>query len=134
MAERRVWILDTSTKGTGAQMVPLEDARKSAEAAPQFVSPAMKRRRGPEEPEPRAPRRFRVVDVLTRRVLAEDADLRTTLAVLGGVRRSVDVNVQVWEPTRNAWRLLGLDEQRELWRRRPAVDQAAASSGRSSSA
>ena len=134
MAERRVWILDTSTKGTGAQMVPLEDARKPAESTPQFVSPAMRRRHEAEEPEPRAPRRFRVVDVLTRRVLAEDADLRTTLAVLGGVRRSVDVNVQVWEPKRDAWRLLGLDEQRELWRRRPAVDQAAAPSGRSSSA
>jgi hypothetical protein len=62
-----------------------------------------------------------VVDVLTRRVLAEDADLRTTLAVLGEVRRSVDVNVHVWEPKRDQWRLLGLEEQAELWHRRGAV-------------
>jgi hypothetical protein len=135
MAERSVWVLDTSTKGTGAQMVPLEDARKPAEATPQLVNPASRRAPREAPPEPRAPRRFRVTDVMTRRVLAEDVDLRTTLVVLGNVRRSVDVNVDVWEPKRDAWRLLGLDEQRELWRRR-RVDggQAGASSGRSSSA
>ena len=57
---------------------------------------------------------------MTRRVLAEDADLRTTLGVLARVRRSVDVNVHVWEPKRAQWRLLGLEEQGELWRRRSA--------------
>jgi len=125
MAERRVWVLDTSTKGTGAEMVPLKDARSGGEEPPaQFVSPAMRRRPPEPAPEPRAPRRFRVVDVLTRRVLAEDADLRTTLAVLGQVRRSVDVNVHVWEPKREQWRLLGLEEQAELWRRRGAVAPA----------
>jgi hypothetical protein len=125
-AERRTWVLDTSTKGTGAEMLPLEDARRGpTEAEAQLVSPAMRRPPRPEEPAPRAPRRFRVVDVMTRRVLAEDADLRTTLDVLGGVRRSVDVNVHVWEPKRDAWRLLGMGEQAELWRRRPAGGHAA---------
>jgi hypothetical protein len=135
MADRRVWVLDTSTKGTGAQMVPLEDARRPAEPTPQLVNPDSRRAPRDEPREPRAPRRFRVTDVMTRRVLADGADLRTTLDVLGDVRRSVDVNVDVWEPKRDAWRLLGLDEQRELWRRRRVGGgQAAASSGRSSSA
>jgi hypothetical protein len=135
MAERKVWVLDTSTKGTGAQMVPLEDQRRPAEPTPQLVNPASRRKPGDAPAEPRAPRRFRVIDVMTRRVLADDVDVRTTLDVLGDVRRSVDVNVEVWEPKRDAWRLLRLDEQSELWRRR-RVDggQAAASSGRSSSA
>jgi hypothetical protein len=124
MADRKVWVLDTSTKGTGAEMVPLADKRAGApaEPAPDLVDPAMRRApRGPDEEEPRAPRRFRVVDVMTRRVLADDADLRTTLGVLAEVRRSVDVNVHVWEPKRDAWRLLGMGEQSELWRRRDAV-------------
>jgi hypothetical protein len=126
MAKRRTWVLDTSTKGTGAEMVPLQDARQaSAEPEEPLVSPAMRRAPRPEEPEPRAPRRFRVVDVMTRRVLADDADVRTTLDVLAGVRRSVDVNVHVWEPKRDAWRLLGMGEQAELWRRRPAGGHAA---------
>jgi hypothetical protein len=121
MAERKVWVLDTSTKGTGAQMVPLRDAREgggSAQAEEPLVSPAMRRAHRPEEPRPRPPRRFRVVDVVTRRVLAEDADLRTTLGVLDGVRSSVDVNVHVWQPERQGWRLLTLPEQRMLWERR----------------
>jgi hypothetical protein len=135
MAERRVWVLDTSTKGTGAQMVPLEDERRATELPPQLVNPASRRAPGEAPAEPRAPRRFRVIDVMTRRVLADDVDARTTLDVLGGVRRSVDVNVEVWEPKRDAWRLLLLDEQRELWRRRRRDGgHAAASSGRSSSA
>ena len=130
MAERKVWILDTSTKGTGAEMVPLRDARKgSPEPAPQLVSPAMRRARRESEPAPRVPRRFRVMDVMTRAVLADEADLRTTLAVLAGVRHSVDVNVHVWEPKRERWRLLTLGEQSELWKRRgrarPAPEEPA---------
>jgi hypothetical protein len=78
----------------------------------------MRRERRPDEPRPRVPRRFRVVDVVTRRVLADDADLRTTLGVLAGVRRSVDVNVHVWQPERERWRVLTLPEQRALWERR----------------
>jgi hypothetical protein len=127
MAERKVWILDTSTKGTGAEMVPLRDAREGAPAPePQLVSPAMRRPQRPGSPEPRAPRRFRVVDVMTRAVLADDADLRTTLDVLAGVRHSVDVTVHVWVPKHSRWRLLTLAEQDELWRRRGARRDVAA--------
>ena len=72
----RVWVLDTETKGTGANMVPLERVLKkpgSEEVAvrvlPQPRPPA------PKPPEPRQPRQFKVVDVMTREVLAEGADL-----------------------------------------------------------
>ena len=126
MAERKVWILDTSTKGTGAEMVPLRDARDGSAPAPepQLVSPAMRRPRRPDSSEPRAPRRFRVVDVMTRAVLADDADLRTTLDVLDGIEHSVDVSVHVWVPKQNRWRLLTLAEQDALWRRRAAGHDA----------
>ena len=121
MGARRTWVLDTSTKGTGAEMVPLQDARRGpSEPDEPLVSPAMRRPPQPPPEKPRVPRRFRVVDVMTRRVLADGADLRTTLGVLAGVRRSGDVTVHVWEPKRDAWRVLGLGEQAELWRRRPA--------------
>jgi hypothetical protein len=122
MGARRTWVLDTSTKGTGAEMVPLQDARQGpSEPDEPLVSPAMRRAPQPGAPEqPRVPRRFRVVDVMTRRALADHADLRTTLDVLAGVRRSVDVTVHVWEPKREAWRVLGLGEQAELWRLRAA--------------
>ena len=112
-------MLDTETKGTGAHMVPLDQAEQKPEGGPHKVWVPRKRRpREPREPEPRAPRRFRVVDVMTRQVLADDADVRTTLEVLGGVERMLDVNVFVWEPDDEAWRLLKLAEQAAVWKRR----------------
>jgi hypothetical protein len=115
----RIWVLDTETKGTGAEMVPLEKVQKQPAPARERLFVAPKRRPPePKPPAPRPPRRFKVVDVITRRVLAEDADARETLRVLGGVRSTVDVHVSVWEPDRGDWRLLTLDEQRTLWQRR----------------
>jgi hypothetical protein len=116
---RRVWVLDTETKGTGAEMVPLDTVLKKPEPRrePLFVPPKPK----PPEPtpaEPRQPRRFRVVDVETRAVLADDAGPREALRALGGVRSIVDVHVSVWEPASERWRLLTLAEQRVLWDRR----------------
>jgi hypothetical protein len=119
----RIWVLDTETKGTGAEMVPLDMVQQRPAPKPE---PAMVRRKRaapkPQPPEPRAPRRFKVVDVATRAVLAEEVDARETLCVLGDVRSSVDVNVSVWEPKRNRWRLLTLDEQRRLWERRGGAE------------
>jgi hypothetical protein len=116
---RRIWVLDTATKGTGAQMVPLDEVERQPAPKPDpVVIPRKREAAEPAPPEPRAPRRFRVVDVATRAVLADEADARATLRVLGGVRSSVDVNVSVWEPRRNAWRLLTLEEQATLWERR----------------
>ena len=115
----RTWVLDTETKGTGAQMVPLDKvvAKPEPSATPLFV-PRKHRPKPPPEPAPRSPRRFKVVDLLSRAVLAEDADARTTLDLLGGIRSSVDVNVSVWEPSTQAWRLLTLGEKQMLWERR----------------
>jgi hypothetical protein len=125
MAERRVWVLDTETKGTGAEMVPLDTIeRKPEPSRTKLWVPPKRRPREPEPPKPREPRRFRVIDVVTREVLADGADLRTTLDVLGGVQRRLDVNVSVWEPDDDRWRLLSLAEQDAVWRRRPAKPAA----------
>ena len=117
----RTWILDTETKGTGAQMVPLDKVVKQPDPKPLFV-PRKHRPKPPPEQAPRAPRHFKVVDLASRAVLAEDTDARATLDVLGGIRSSVDVNVSVWEPSTEAWRLLTLREKRLLWERRSARD------------
>ena len=115
----RIWVLDTATKGTGAEMVPLDRVlEKKAPTREPFFVPPKPRPREPEPPEPRAPRRFRIVDVVTQQVLAQDASARAALEVLRGVRSNVDVHVSVWEPKAKRWRLLTLDEQRLLWDRR----------------
>jgi hypothetical protein len=111
----KVWILDTETKGTGANMVPLESVlRKGSDAVPGFHFPKLKPPE-PSEPAPHAPRRFKVVDVQTREVLAEDVDARTAIGVLEPVRSIVDVNVWVWQTDRERWRMLTMDELRALW-------------------
>ena len=117
----RTWILDTETKGTGAQMVPLDKVVKQPESKPLFV-PRKRQPKPPPEPAPRPPRRFKVVDITSREVLAEDTDSRATLELLAGIRSSVDVNVSVWEPSTEAWRLLTLREKQLLWERRAARD------------
>ena len=109
------WVLHTETKGTGAQMVPLERATKRSEAvAPVLVPRRASRSPEPEAPKPTAPRRFKVVDVMTRQTIADDAGIRGTLETLGAVRSLVDVNVYVWQEEQERWRLLSLAEQRLL--------------------
>jgi hypothetical protein len=119
MAKRRTWVLDTETKGTGAHMVPLDDAegRETPQPGRMWVPPK-RTPRPPEPPKPRPPRRFRVVDVVTRAVLQDDGGVRETLALLGGVERMHDVNLYVWEPDEERWRLLHIAEQRAVWDRR----------------
>jgi hypothetical protein len=120
----RTWVLDTETKGTSAQMVPLDKAVNKPEPGnkPLFVPPKRQPKAEPAEPAPRPPRRFRVVDIATREVLADGAGTRATLELLGGIRSSVDVNVSVWEPASERWRLLTLRERQLLWERRTARD------------
>jgi hypothetical protein len=117
--KRRTWVLDTSTKGTGAQMVPLESVleKPKPSSEPLFVPPKPAPR-APRPPEPRVPRRFKIVDVVSREVLAEGVSAREALAVLKDVRSNVDVRVYVRQPKADRWRLLTLDEQRLLWDRR----------------
>ena len=111
----KVWVLDTETKGTGANMVPLDRVvQRGSSAVPGFALPEL-RAPAPKPAEPRAPRQFRVIDVLTRQVLAEGADARSTINVLEQVRSIVDVTIWVWESERERWRMLSLEEARALW-------------------
>ena len=113
----RIWVLDTETKGTGAEMVPLDTVlKKPRRDEPRLAAP---KRKAPEaKPAPREPRRFRLIDVATRAVLADDVGPREALGALHDVRSMVDVHVYVWEPEDDRWRLLTLAEQRLLWERR----------------
>ncbi len=114
----KVWVLDTETKGTGAQMVPLEKVLKeSPPKATPVVEPKPKPRSA-EAPEPSQPRKFKVVDVMSRRVLAEGTTTRGTIDVLEEVRSIVDVTLYVWEPDSDDWRMLTHRERRLLWERR----------------
>jgi hypothetical protein len=113
---RRVWVLDTETKGTGARAVPLETKLKRP--APQretILRPRKTRPEPVESPEPGRPPMFKVVDVMTNRVLAEGADLRATVDRLEGARSVVDLRIYVWEPKAEKWRLLSIGEQKGLW-------------------
>ena len=127
----RVWVLDTETKGTGAEMVPLE--RVHEQSARRGRHPVRAGRPAPPPsapPAPRQPHRFRVVDVMSERVLAEDAGTRATLDLLDGVRSVVDVRVYVWEPEAEDWRALTFGEQKRLWELRRGGDAAAAERAR----
>jgi len=119
-----VWVLDSHTKGTGANMVPLERVlRHGPERVPGFTLPA---RRRPDAPpaRPRQPHRFKVVDLMTRQVLAEDADARQAIRALAGVRSIVDVTVYVWEEEVQRWRRLTFGETKALWDQRSALARA----------
>jgi hypothetical protein len=114
--KKRVWVLDTETKGTGANVVPLDRVQRKPPAQPEPVRVPRKHRPKPRPPAPPEPRRFKVVDVMTREVLAEDADVRATVEQLEKARSFVDVNVYVWEAATERWRLVGLGEKQSLWR------------------
>jgi hypothetical protein len=115
----KTWILHTDTKGTGATMVPLDSVtRRRSEPEPVSVPAKPKPKpRAPAPPKPRTRRRFRVIDVMTRQTLAEDASAAETVEALRGVRSTVDVNVYVWHAERDRWRLLTSPEQRALFDR-----------------
>ena len=123
MAE--VWVLDTETKGTGANMVPLERVlRKGGQPVRGFVLP---KRRRPDAPgEAREPHRFKVVDLMTRRELAEDVDARGAVAALADVRSIVDVIAFVREDAGEGWRRLSFGELKALWEHRARGDRAPA--------
>ena len=112
----KTWILDTETKGTGANMVPLDRVTKrSSVAEPVYVPREPARPREPQEPPAKAPHTFKIVDVMTRRTLAEGAGTRAAVEVLADVRSVVDVNVYIWDEDRADWRLLPFADRRALW-------------------
>jgi hypothetical protein len=121
----RTWVLDTSTKGTGAQMVPLDSVleKPATRSEPLFVPPEPSPKE-PKPPEPRAPYSFKIIDVVSRQLLADGVPAREAVAVLDDVRSIIDVHVYVWEPDSERWRMLTLDEQRLLWDRREANQSA----------
>jgi hypothetical protein len=112
----KVWVLDTFTKGTGASVVPLERTltKPSPAEEPLFV-PRKPVPRPPEAPEPRPQRRFRVVDVMSREVLVADGSPRETVDALEQVRSIVDVDLYVWQPKQERWRMLTFGERRAMW-------------------
>jgi hypothetical protein len=116
--KRKTWVLDTGTKGTGAEVVPLEKVLTGPSSGPAPAVRSKKRRAPVRAPQSRGPRRFKVVDVMTGAVLAEDVDARAALDVLAGVRAIVDARVYVWQPGRRRWRILSPGEQKTMWERR----------------
>jgi hypothetical protein len=113
----KTWVLDTETKGTGAEMVPLEKTRKaSGSRGPVVVG--RKPEPAPDAPRSKRPPRFKVVDVMTERVLAEGASTRETLGLLAKMRSLVDVRIFVWDDAAGQWRRLSLGEHKSLWQMR----------------
>lgn len=107
-------MLDTETKGTGANMVPLERVlRKGSDTVPGFVLP--ERRPPTAPPAVRKPHRFRIVDLMTRQVLADDVDAREAIETLEGVRSIVDVSIYAWDEVGDRWTRLTFGEGKALW-------------------
>jgi hypothetical protein len=112
----KVWVLDTETKGTGAQMVPIEKRAADGGGRGAIV---VKPRPAPEAPViRRRPHRFKIVDVMTRQTLAEDVDLRGALDLMRGLRSVVDIDVFARVEEADEWRHLSQHERRLIWERR----------------
>jgi hypothetical protein len=111
----KTWVLHTETKGTGAQMVPLESVSKAGSAVePVLVPRKTKAEPKAPEPVPRTPRRFKVIDVMTRQTLGDNASTREVVDILTGVRSIVDVDVYMRQDEAAHWRRLTFAEQRAL--------------------
>jgi hypothetical protein len=121
----KTWVLETQTKGTGATVVPLESVvtrKRQPDVTPGFSFPPLK----PidDGTSQRAPRLFKVTDVMTGQLLADDVEARDAVEVLEGVRSIVDITVHVWEPTAERWRMLSFGETKALWDYRGRVGSA----------
>ena len=117
--KKKTWVIDTETKGTGAQVIPFSK-QPPPPAAPVRPQPVGRRRTPLPEPgaAPRAPRRFRAIGVMSRAVLADDVELPELLVALGRVAKVGDVSLFVWAVEAERWRLLTLAEQQAVWKRR----------------
>jgi hypothetical protein len=125
----KTWVLDTDTKGTGAQMVPLEKVLDQTGPRHGRIVSAIKPEQRPKESQPESaqPPRFKVLDAMTRQVLAEDADTRAAVEALNGIRSLVDVSIYVRDPETGRWRRLSHREEKLLWGFRGRTGRAAGS-------
>jgi hypothetical protein len=112
----KTWVLETETKGTGARVVPYEEALEGRRRERELELVELGGRpRTPAPPAPPAPASFKVIDVMSSSVLAEDVGVRETIEALEGVRSMLDVLVFRRGPDSRRWRLLTLEERRALW-------------------
>jgi hypothetical protein len=112
----KTWVLDTETKGTGAHIAPLQPAREEPLSERELALVLFKRPPRPlQSHEPVLPLRFKVVDVMSARVLAEGIGARATVDLLEDMRSVTDVRIFLWLETTGRWRLLTLAEQKALW-------------------
>jgi hypothetical protein len=123
----RTWVLDTETKGTGAEMVPLDKlvSEKSLRGRGERISVVRKPRVSePEAPvevaegspaQARRPREFKLVNVVNRQLVAEHVDAREVVSLLENVPSLADVQIYVWQPTLEGWRPLRFDEKQAFW-------------------
>jgi len=123
----KTWVLDTETKGTGAHIAPLPRAREEPLSERELALVLFKGPPRPARPqEPALPLRFKVVDVMSARVLAEGIGARATVDLLEGMRSVTDARIFVWIEMTGRWRLLTIAEQKALWgfrrQRRPAAE------------
>jgi len=121
----KTWVLDTETKGTGAEMVPIEKTLSRERRQPEL---ALVELGGPPRedpgPEPRPPQRFKVVDVMSAQTLAQDVGAREAVRALEGLRSVLDARIFIWSPEGGRWRLLPLQEAKRLWEFRGRLDDA----------
>ena len=122
-----VWVLDTETKGTGAEMIPLEKAqrRKSSQPPRERIRVIRRPSRSKDEPvvdeldsrssEAVRPRRFKLVNVLKRQVVAEDVGAREIVEALEGVPSIADVHIYVRQDAEEPWRPLSFAERQAFW-------------------
>jgi hypothetical protein len=98
-------------------MAPLEDVleKPGSKAEPRSIVGKPRRTREANRTKPRAPDKFKVVDVMTREVLAEGATTSETVELLEGIRSIVDVRMYVWDDKTEKWRLLVPAQEKALW-------------------
>ena len=112
----KTWVLDTETKGTGAEMVPIEKKlagpRRERDLALVELGGAPKPEAAATAP---APTRFKVVDVPSGMTRAENVGVREALGALAGMRSVLDARISVWSPERGRWRILPLQDAKRLW-------------------
>ncbi len=114
----KTWVLDTETKGTGAHIAPLERSARGAPSKLELVQLHPPTAHAPESTPATTrphPKRFKVLDVLSGRTLAEDVPAREAVLALQPLRKAIDALVYVREEDGVRWRLLTLGETSALW-------------------